>query len=110
MNLRDRPTKKIAKEEKTPFEELFGKIGEVKESPTETNCSSENPKKDSYKNTLLSIPVSLNKALDKYIGELKSEDFKIWDPVHQMNRKVSKSSFIVQLLEKELRNRRIIED
>ncbi|MGG0476063.1 hypothetical protein ABEY96_28180 [Priestia aryabhattai] len=67
------------------------------------------PKQDKYKSTLLSIPGNLNRILDRYIGELKAQDCTIWDPINQINRKVSRSSWIVQLIEQELRKQGKIE-
>lgn len=58
---------------------------------------------DKYKSTLLSIPDSVNRVLDQYIGELKAQNYAVWDPINKIDRKVSKSSWIVRLVEEELR-------
>jgi len=59
--------------------------------------------KQVLKRTLLSIPDSLNRVLNQYIGELKAQNYAVWDPINKIGRKISKSSWIVRLVEKELR-------
>ncbi|MGG0545264.1 hypothetical protein ABEY63_25660 [Priestia aryabhattai] len=82
---------------------------EKKKSRNRSLKKGKNDEKDAYMSTLVSIPKSLNKAAELYVNELKAEEYTLVDPINGNDRKVSKSSWIVHLIEKELRRQGKIE-
>ncbi|MGX9161984.1 hypothetical protein [Priestia megaterium] len=92
-----------------PLDTILQQQQRKAEETGRTFTETSKPEQDKYKSTLLSIPDSLNRTLDRHIGELKAENCSIWDTINQIERKVSKSSWIVSLIEKELRKQGKIE-
>jgi hypothetical protein len=115
-----RPNKSVDNQkDSTPFEEVFevktgtertfevveNTVTKPEKKKTQRKQTTVQENQDEYMGTMVSITRDLNNAMDLYIAEMKAQGVKLFDPVHQKDRKISKSSWIAKLIEIELQKK-----